>query len=204
MKMKAIYAILGALLILFLPMASASTINFEVNSPKITDKYVDYDILKVFGRENATTVKITIVVWGMINVAPQKGYIKEYDVNITSDSYYVHCFLVSNNGSKPLGYVMLGKKPHIVNYTINTSQLTWFVPRSFFENITGNYTVNAYAGIADISKQEFIFLDHAVYPPPPVEESQSVPYEYYLLTAATVFALGIVIYLEIKRIKAKK
>ncbi|EDY36279.1 hypothetical protein ABOONEI_2266 [Aciduliprofundum boonei T469] len=202
--MKAIYAILGALLILFLPMASASTINFEVNSPKITDKFVDYDILKVFGRENATTVKITIVVWGMINVAPQKGYIKEYDVNITSDSYYVHCFLVSNNGSKPLGYVMLGKKPHIVNYTINTSQLTWFVPRSFFENITDNYTVNAYAGIADISKQEFIFLDHAVYPPPPVEEGQSVPYEYYLLTAATVFALGIVIYLEIKRIRAKK
>ncbi len=202
--MKAIYAILGILLLLFLPIASASTINFEVSSPKITDKFVDYDISKVSGLENTTTVEITIEVWGMINVVPQKGYIKEYDVNITTNAYYVHCFLVTNNGSKPLGYVMLENKPYIVNYTINTSQLTWLVPKVFFDNITGNYTVNAYAGIADLSKQEFIFLDHAVYPPPPVEESEGIPYEYYLLTAATVFALGIVIYLEIKRIKAKK
>ncbi len=203
--MKAIYAILGILLLLFLPIASASTINFEVNSPKITDKFVDYDISKVWARENATMVKITIEVWGMINVVPQKGYIKEYDVNITTNAYYVHCFLVSNNGSKPLGYVMLGKKPHIVNYTINTSQLTWLVPKGFFENITGNYTVNAYAGIADLSKQEFIFLDHAVYPPPPPkEESSGFPYEYYLLSGATIVALGVVIYFEWKRFKAKK
>jgi len=202
--MKAIYTILGIFLLLSLPFASATTIHFEINSPKITDKYVDYDISKVSAQENATMVKVIMVVWGMINIAPQKGYIKEYDVNITSNSYFVHCFLVSNNGSKPLGYVMIGKKPHIVNYTINTSTLTWLVPKSFFDNITGNYTVNAYAGIADISKQEFLFLDHAVYPPPPVEENESIPYEYYLLTGATIFALGIIIYLEIKRIKAKK
>ncbi len=205
MKMKAL-TILVILPLLLLPLASASAISFQVSSPKITDKYVDYDISMVSATQNSTMIEVKMVVYGMINLVPQKGYIKEYDVNITANrGYYVHCFMVTNNGSKPISYVMIQRKPHIVNYTINTSTLIWLVPSSYFENITGNYTVNAYAGIASISQQKFIFLDHVRYPPlpsPPEEESQ--PYEYYLLTGATVFALGIVIYLEFKRLKNKK
>jgi hypothetical protein len=192
-----------AVLLLFLLFASLSWAaypDFTINSPKITDKYVDYDIQQVYSGEEKGNVTITMVVWGMINVVPERGYLKEYDVNITSNGYYVHCFLATENGSKAMAYIMVDKKPHLVNYTINTSTLTWFVPSQYFDNITGNFTVNAYAGIADLSKEKFVFLDHAKYPAPKVKE-ESIPIELYLLTGATIFAVIVALALTIKRLK---
>ncbi len=186
--------------ILLLSTASAAYPDFTISSPKITDKYVDYDIYKVYSGESNGNVTITMVVWGMINVVPEKGYLKEYDVNLTSEGYYVHCFLATENGSKAMGYVMVDKKPHLVNYTINTSTLTWFVPSKYFDNITGNFTVNAYAGIADLAKQKFVFLDHAQYPQPK-EKAEGVPLELYLLTGATIFAVIVAGIMAFRRFK---
>ncbi len=200
-KIIPIIMISAILLSIFATIAQGEYPHFKINSPKITDKFVDYDISEVYSNVNEKNVTITMVVWGMINVVPERGYLKEYDVNITDNfGNYVHCFLATENGSKAMGYIMVNRKPHIVDYTINTSALTWSIPKGYFQNLTGNITVNAYAGIADLSKEKFIFLDHAEYPTPPQKE-ETVPLELYLLTGATIFAVIVAVALAIKRFR---
>jgi len=139
-------------------------------------------------------------VWGDINVHPAKGYIKEYDVNITDVSGdYVHIFLMSDNGSEPISFVSISGKAVLIDYhIINNSTLRWILPSSYLKNISGDPRISAYAGIVDISQNKFLFLDHVMYPEPPKQE-ELFPLWLYIPIAGAVGAIIIYVYLRSRK-----
>ncbi len=184
--------------LLISPYSLATDLNFQVYSPQITSTYTDYDI-KSLSCEEDSNLTITLEVWGNINVHPAKGYIKEYDVNIT-DVYgnYVHIFLMSDDGKEPISFVSVCGKIELVNYSINNSTLQWILPHTMFENISGDPKVKAHAGIVDISKEEYLFLDKVIYPSPEKGEDLRI---YYVLIGVTVVAIGIILYFGIRKLR---
>ncbi len=188
--------IVSLLLLILFSYAFGTDFGFKVESPQITSKYPDYDI-RMLSCNFTSNATIILQVWGNINVHPAKGYLKEYDVNIT-DNYgdYVHLFLMSDNGSEPVSFAIISQRVKIINYSINGSNLIWNLSGSIFENISGEIKVKAYAGIIDLSKNEYLFLDNVEYPRPPPPKENSFPYWLFIPILGAVIAIVLYVYLR--------
>ncbi len=193
--MKKIVSIIFLSLILSV-YALGTDFSFKVESPQITSIYPDYDI-KILSCSFSSNVTIVLQVWGDINVQPEKGYLKEYDVNISDDyGNYVHLFLMSDNGSKPISFFLVPGKAKILNYSIENSSIIWNLPSSVFKNISGELKAKAYAGIIDLSKNEYLFLDKVEYPEPPPSKENNFPYWIFIPILGSVVAIILYVYLK--------
>ena len=192
-SMKLVALLLVALLI---PTASASQVIFSVNSPQINSKYADYDLSKFYCEMLNDTLVIGIEVWGIVNVDPSVGYIKEYDANISYGNTYLHVYLMSNNGSKAIAYTIIGGKVKLLNYTVEESTLKWFVPKSIYGALEDVKKGVAHGGIVDLKKGKYIFLDTVNYPQE--KEESSFPY-IYLYAALGIAVAGALIFLWMRK-----
>jgi hypothetical protein len=195
--------LLSLFLSLFVIFSYGESLDFSITieSPKITSTYQAFDIQKLSCNLTDKEANITLEVWGTIDISPQKGYLKEYDVNISDEiGSYVHIFLLSENGTQPVSYVLINRNVKIIDYTVQKSVVEWHLPSEMFENLSGNITIKAYAGIVDLSKNEYVFLDHVMYPkPPPPENEEIYPYWLYIPIVGSVVALLIYVYLRKKK-----
>ncbi len=186
------------LLLLLLPAVYGAGIGFSVNSPQINSRYADYDISKFYCQVENGSMVVGIEVWGMINVDPSEGYIKEYDANITYQDGYLHVYIVSNNGSKAVAYTLVDGKAVILNYSIHSSLLEWHIPSSLAGNITQITKAVAHAGIVDMREGRYLFLDTAEYPQEENEEAQNNYILYAIAAGIGVGAVAIILWMRKK------
>jgi len=139
-----IIAVVGILL--FVPMASAASINFTATDPsEITA--ADYDIIGFGASENGENITFWLQVRGNINTQPPSGYMNGYQITIedidmtalwvNGSSGITRLIYLSNEGNS-MSYLTPDE------YTINGGKLEFHLSADIFSNIGDNYTVNVY------------------------------------------------------------
>ncbi len=184
-------SVISVLLLLTLPTVSAEMV-FSVESPQINSKFSDYDISKFYCNVENNTAMVSIEVWGLINLDPSRGYLKEYDANISFQDSYLHVYALTKNGSSVFSYTVIGGKVIRLNYSISSSTLTWFIPNSLWNGKVVSAT--AHAGIIDLGEGRYLFLDTVNYPQEKGEEGGWNMYIYIGIALAIAATVAIMVW----------
>ncbi len=140
----AIIAVVGILL--FVPMASAASINFTATDPsEITA--ADYDIVSFGASENGDKITFWLQVRGNINTQPPAGYMNGYQITIEG----IEMTALWVNGSSGITQLIyLSTEDNSMSYLtpdeyiINGGKLEFHLSADIFSNIGDDYTVNVY------------------------------------------------------------
>ncbi len=198
--MKALAVIL-IVSMLFIPLRGFS--GFTASDPQDTD-LPDFDIIKFGAFEKNNSLIVWMQVRGKIEELPTQGYIKSYDVNISSDSEYVHFYLVSKYDLIAEVYAFVKDSTSsysFTNYTVSGANLSVTLPLQKYPWMMSNPHFKYTAMIAKIGASVPEAMDTAEYPEENNSGGGEVPYMYYGLAIGIAALCSVAAYLFLRRKK---
>ncbi len=198
--MKAL-AVLFITAMLFIPLRGFS--GFTASDPQDTN-LPDFDIIKFGAFEKNSSLIVWMQVRGKIEELPTQGYLKSYDVNISSGSEYVHFYLVSKYDliAEVYAFVKDSSSSYpFTNYTVSGANLSVALPLQRYPWITSNSHFKYTAMIAKIGASVPEAMDTAEYPEENNSGGGEVPYIYYGFGIGIAALCGVAAYLFLKRKK---